>query len=194
MKPRILGLIAIALALSASVHSVHAQGDVAYAWANFVGQPTVTGTNDGTGSAARFNWPVFLAVDSAGNVFVADYHNHTVRKVTAEGVVTTLAGLAGNPGSADGTGSAARFNGPYGLAVDSAGNVFVADLYNHTIRKVSAAGVVTTLAGSAGNPGSADGTGSAARFNGPGGVAMDSAGNMFVADVWNHTIRKVTPA
>ena len=97
-------------------------------------------------------------------------------------MVTTLAGLAGSAGSADGTGSAARFNDPVGVAVDSAGNVYVADTDNHTIRKVTPAGVVTTLAGLAGSSGSADGTGSAARFNDPYGVAVDSAGNVYVAD------------
>src|ERR1019366_7810554 len=104
----------------------------------------------------------------------------------------TLAGLAGNYGSADGTGSAARFYYPSGVALDSAGNVYVADFANDTIRKVTPAGVVNTLAGLAGSPGSADGTGSAARFNQPPGVAVDSAGNVYVADVYNSTIRKVT--
>ena len=132
-------------------------------------------------------------MDSAGNVYVADSNNHTIRKVTPGGVVTTLAGLAGSSGSADGTGSAARFYHPYGVAVDSAGNVYVADTCNHTIRKVTPGGVVTTLAGLAGSSGSADGTGSAARFYIPYGVAVDSAGNVYVADTDNHTIRKVTP-
>ena len=151
------------------------------------------GSADGTGSAARFSSPEGVAVDSAGNVYVADTGNNTIRKVTPGGVVTTLAGLAGSWGSADGTGSAARFDNPYGVAVDSAGNVYVADCYNCTIRKVTPGGVVTTLAGLAGSYGSADGTGSAARFYGPQGVAVDSAGNVYVADTWNHTIRKVTP-
>src|ERR1017187_6539577 len=93
---------------------------------------------------------------------------------------TTLAGLAGNYGSADGAGSAARFDYPDGLAVDGAGNIYVADTYNHTIRKVTPAGVVTTLAGLAGFSGSANGTGSAARFNYPYGVAVDTNGNVFV--------------
>ena len=132
-------------------------------------------------------------MDSAGNVYVADSANNTIRKVTPAGVVTTLAGLAGSCGSADGTGSAARFYCPAGVAVDSAGNVYVADMHNNTIRKVTPAGVVTTLAGLAGSPGSADGTGSAARFNDPYGVAVDSAGNVYVADTGNNTIRKVTP-
>jgi sugar lactone lactonase YvrE len=159
------------------------------------------GSTDGTGSAARFNGPTSVAVDSTGNVYVADYGNHTIRKVTPVGVVTTLAGLAGSPGSADGTGSAARFGingnffGPFdGVAADSADNVYVADSGNGTIRKVSPAGVVTTLAGLAGTYGSADGTGSAARFARPFGVAVDSAGNVYVADQGNKTIRKVTPA
>ncbi len=153
-----------------------------------------SGSADGTGSAARFNDPYGVAVDSAGNVYVADYGNNPIRKVTPAGVVTTLAGLAGSSGSADGTGSAARFYWPNGVAVDSAGNVFVADKWNDMIRKVTPAGVVTTLAGLAGSRGSADGTGSATRFNYPSGVAVDSAGNVYVADTVNSTIRKVTPA
>ncbi|MEI7730865.1 MAG: immunoglobulin domain-containing protein, partial [Verrucomicrobiota bacterium] len=151
------------------------------------------GSADGTGSAARFYFPEGVAVDSAGNVYVADLH-HTIRKVTAGGVVTTLAGLAGTSGSANGTGSAARFNDPMGVAVDSAGNVYVADQSNYTIRKVTASGVVTTLAGLAGSSGSANGTGSAARFYYPSGVAVDSARNVYVSDSNNHTLRKVTPA
>jgi sugar lactone lactonase YvrE len=158
------------------------------------GLPGSFGPDDGTGSAARFWNPQGVAVDSAGNVYVADVGSDTIRKVTPAGVVTTLAGLAGSPGSADGTGSAAQFNGPAGVAVDSAGNVYVADTGNSTIRKVTPAGGVTTLAGLAGSPGSANGTGSAAQFNGPAGVAVDSAGNVYVADSGNDTIREVTPA
>jgi hypothetical protein len=141
-----------------------------------------------------------VAVDGAGNVYVADSYNCTIRKVTPGGVVTTLAGLAGNSGSTDGTGSAALFCGPEGVAVDSAGNVYVADTWNRSIRKVTPGGVVTTLAGLVGNYGSADGTGSAARFGGyaglaitapagPEGLAVDSAGNVYVADTYNSTIR-----
>ena len=151
-----------------------------------------SGSTDGTGSAARFDFPTSVSVDTAGNVFVADSLNNTIRKVTNAGVVTTLAGLAGFPGSTDATGSAARFSSPHGVAVDTAGNVFVADRNNHTIRKVTSAGVVTTLAGTAGSSGSTDATGSAARFDNPIGVTVDTAGNVFVADTYNSTIRKVT--
>ena len=152
------------------------------------------GDTDGTGAAAQFHYPRGLAVDAAGNVFVADTSNLTIRKISPAGVVTTLAGTAGSAGSTDGTGAAARFNSPRGLAVDGAGNVLVADTANHTIRKISPAGVVTTLAGSAGSAGSTDGTGAAARFNLPIGLAVDGAGNVLVADYKNHTIRKISPA
>jgi hypothetical protein len=133
-------------------------------------------------------------VDNAGNVYVADTNNDTIRKITPAGVVSTLAGLPGSSGSADGTGSAARFYDPLGLAVDSAGNVYVADQVNDTVRKITPGGVVSTWAGLAGNPGSSDGVGNAARFANPGGVAVDSAGNVYVADSANHTIRKIYPS
>jgi sugar lactone lactonase YvrE len=152
------------------------------------------GAIDATGSAARFNFPESVAVDASGNAYVADSYNQTIRKISSSGAVITLAGLAGNIGSADGNGSAARFNFPQGVTVDGSGNVYVADTYNHTIRKITSAGVVTTLAGSAGSTGSADGSGSAARFFYPDGLAADGSGNVYVADLYNHTIRKITSA
>jgi streptogramin lyase len=151
-----------------------------------------SGSADGTGAAARFNSPESVAVDGAGNVFVADWGNSTIRKITPSGVVTTFAGTAGSYGSADGTGAAASFSFPTGVAVDGSGNLFVADLGNSTIRKITPAGVVTTLAGTAGSSGSADGTGAAARFNGPHGVAVDGSGDVFVADTGNNAIRKIS--
>ena len=165
-----------------------------YQWTNFVGMPGGLGNADGTGSAARFNFPSNLAVDSSGNLYVADENNHTIRKVTPGGTVSTLAGLAGSPGSSDGTGSAARFNYPLGVAVDGSGNVYVADSFNNNLRKITPAGVVSTLAGLTGSMGSSDGPGSDARFNNPQGVAVDGSGNVYVADTENHTIRMVTPA
>jgi len=157
------------------------------------GQAGAAGSADGTGSAARFNYPADAAVDSGGNICVADTYNHTIRKVTPTGTVTTLAGQAGVSGSADGTGTAARFKHPAGAAVDGAGNIYVADTDNDTIRKITPAGVVSTLAGTPGVSGSADGTGSAASFNGLSGIVVDSAGNLYVADTLNHTIRRITP-
>jgi len=125
---------------------------------------------------------------------VADSYNSTVRKVTPAGVVSTVAGVAGSPGSADGTGLAARFYWPEGIAVDGSDNVYVADTYNNTVRKVTPAGVVSTVAGVAGSPGGADGTGPAARFFLPTGVAVDDSGIVFVADAGNNCIRKGTTA
>jgi len=164
------------------------------------GKAGTSGSADGTNSAARFNYPAGLAVNTNGTLYVADVLNHTVRKVTPVGtnwVVTTLAGLAGVAGSADGTNSAARFNALLALTVDSASNLYVADQANHTIRKVRPVGtnwVVTTLAGLGGSHGSADGTGSAARFYYPNGVAVDSAGNLYVGDNDNNIVRKGFPA
>jgi hypothetical protein len=160
----------------------------------FAGSPGVPGSADGTGGAARFSSPIGVSLDGAGNLYVGDADNNTIRKITPTAAVTTLAGKAGEVGSADGTGSNARFNDPRGVAVNAAGNVYVADTFNNTIRKITPAGVVSTLAGLAGATGSADGTGSAARFNRPQGVAVDAASNVFVTDTSNDTIRRITPA
>lgn len=219
------------------------------------------GTNDGNGPAARFLYPTSVAVDGFGNVYVADSENSTIRKITPEGVVSTLAGTAQVTGSRDGPGATALFNQPYGVAVDTFGNVYVADTYNSTIRLISTNGMVSTFAGIVGsdayrdgqivngnqriasfghpfgialdssnnvyvadsdlnlirkissgivstlagdnninditagtNSGSANGTGTAARFNFPTALATDAAGNVYVADTSNYLVRLITPA
>ena len=151
-----------------------------------------SGSADGIGPAASFRYPSDIAVDASSNVYVADTGNNEIRKITPAGIVTTLAGTTAK-GSADGVGNAASFYGPYGVAVDANGNVYVADRSNHEIRKVTPGGVVTTLAGST-TMGSADGVGNAAAFAGPSGVEVDAAGNVYVADSGNFEIRKITPA
>ncbi|MFA6545101.1 MAG: immunoglobulin domain-containing protein [Limisphaerales bacterium] len=171
-----------------TVRKITALADVS----TLAGLAGVAGSTDSTNTAARFKTPGGVAVDTSGNVYVADYGNHTIRKIAPDGTVTTLAGLAGSPGTADGTGNAARFSSPGGVAVDNSGNVYVADTANCAIRKITSGGVVTTLAGTAGTFGSADGTGTAARFFLPFGIAVDSSGNVYVADTQNCTLRKIT--
>jgi DNA-binding beta-propeller fold protein YncE len=214
----------------------------------FAGTAGISGSADGTGTAARFNSPYGITIDATGtNLYIADTNNHTIRQIViATGEVSTLAGSAGSPGFLNGTGSAARFRSPSGITIDGTGtNLYVADTYNHAIRQivistravtifagtggsgsVDAAGttasfylpssitrdganlyvadtfnstirkivlstkVVSTLAGSAGNPGSTDGTGATARFNFPRGVASDGT-NLYVADTYNSTIRNI---
>jgi sugar lactone lactonase YvrE len=161
---------------------------------NFVGLNNSAGSADGNGTAARFNSPRGIAIDHKGNLFVADSGNHTIRKITPGGDVTTFAGVAGQPGTANGTGGAAQFASPSGMTIDANDNLYVADAANDTIRKITPAAVVSTVAGSPRQSGSTDGAGSDARFTGPQDIAIDSAGNLFVADSGNHTIRKITPA
>jgi sugar lactone lactonase YvrE len=153
----------------------------------------VAGSSDGTGSGAQFLYPIAVAVDGGGNVYVADAGNQNIRKVTPGGTVSTVAGMVGVTGNADGQGTNAQFNVPQGIAVDGAGNIYVSDTDNSTIREISPAGAVTTLAGAPGQTGSSDGSGSSARFNYPAGIAADAAGNVYVADFENSTIRKIAP-
>ena len=168
-------------------------GGAASSLALFAGDMQGSGSDDGVGPVARFNAPQGVATDSAGNVYVSDTSNSIIRKITPEGVVSTLAGAAGMPGSSDstdGTGATARFNFPRSLGTDRAGNVYVAETF--TIRKITPTGMVTTLAGTAGVRGFSDGTGPAASFSAPYGGAADSAGNIYVVDSAHCTIRKIT--
>jgi sugar lactone lactonase YvrE len=150
----------------------------------------IAGWDDGPGVEASFNQPQGVAVDAAGNVYVADTGNDAIRKITPQGVVSTLAG-APTSGWADGVGTAAAFRQPAGLAIDAAGQLYVADSGNHVVRKISPAGSVSTLAGS-GAAGAVDGSGTAAAFNAPMGVAVDAQGTVYVADFGNQRIRRIT--
>ena len=159
-----------------------------------VPNPSNAGSADGPGSTARFNQPIGVALDGTGNVYVADWGNNTIRKITPTGTVSTLAGTAGPAQIGiyqDGTGPAAHFWGPTGVATDAIGNVYVAESANNLIRKITPGGVVTTLAGTSAAIGSADGIGTAARFNFPSGLALDGSGNIYVADTSNNLIRKI---
>jgi sugar lactone lactonase YvrE len=152
------------------------------------------GSIGSTDSPAKFNAPFGVAVDfSTTTVYVGDSSNNTIRKITSSGIVSTLAGLAPTTGSADGTGSVARFNLPEGEATDTAGNVYIADTASSTIRKMTPGGVVTTIAGQAGVQGLTDGTGTGSLFNQPEALAVDTTGNIYVADTGNASIRKITP-
>jgi len=135
-----------------------------YTFTTLAGASRSCGDLDGAGGDARFCQPVGIAVDADGNIYVADTGSHIIRRVTTDGTVMTLAGQAHRPGDTDGPGSDARFNFPYGIAVDGSGNVIVGDTANHTIRLMTPDGNVTTLAGLAGNSGGSDGMGEAARF------------------------------
>jgi sugar lactone lactonase YvrE len=190
MKTKLQSLILI-LSVFCAGPVIHAQSVYEpYALYTLAGTPP--GSSDGTGSAARFNGPNATVIDGAGNLFVADGGNHTIRKITPSGVVTTFAGLGGVSGTADGTGTAARFNGPAALAIDSAGNFFVTDSGNNTIRKITPSGVVTTFAGQAGVAGGNDGPAASATFFTPNGIVINGAGTMYIADQTNNTIRAIS--
>jgi sugar lactone lactonase YvrE len=171
------------------IRRINADGSVTTI-AGSVGQ---SGSEDGVGAAGRFDSPLGLAISTNGIIYVADCGNHLIRAISPEGAVTIVAGSAGAWGSADGLGSAARFNGPIGLALDRVGNLFVSDSNNHTVRKITATGEVTTWAGAPMESGFTDGDRRAARFFQPAELAFDLHDALYVADSMNHAIRKISP-
>lgn len=183
----------ISLAGAESAYASDPQGNTIRLVSSSGGVQTVAGmlgqqgSQNGSGQTARFKSPSGIAVYGQKAV-VADTGNHTIRLLEFPDIVTTMAGIAETPGSADGSGSAARFHSPAGVALDAAGNVFVADQGNHTIRMISPDGNVRTIGGLAGNPGSRDGEGSQARFRSPAGIAVDASGLLYVADSGNRRI------
>jgi sugar lactone lactonase YvrE len=160
------------------------------------------GSSDGVGPNAHFSYATSnvgtnqkgITSDAAGNLYVADVENHTIRKITPDGKVTTLAGKAGTRGSADGVGADAQFNYPIGIAIDARGNLYVADSSNYTVRKITPAGVVTTLAGKAREQGWNDGKGSDARFRSPEGIVVNKhTGMIYITDKLDCTVRRISP-
>ncbi|MBA3682982.1 MAG: hypothetical protein H0W73_17730 [Bacteroidetes bacterium] len=148
------------------------------------------GSTDGLGAVASFSNPTGVCSDASGNIYVADNNNHKIRKISPIGLVTTLAG-SGTIGAANATGTLASFYNPTGVCSDANGNIYVADNNNNKIRKITPAGVVTTLAGS-GSIGAVDAVGTLASFHFPYGLCSDGVGNIYVADSYNHKIRKIT--
>jgi sugar lactone lactonase YvrE len=155
------------------------------------GSPANRGAADGVGASAQFSEPSALAADGNGSVYVIDQAKTTVRKISPDGTVTTLAGVAGAVGAINGQGAAARFGSLSAIAVDKSGNVFVTDSINATIRQIKQDGVVTTVAGTLPQRGSADGAGPSARFSNPNNLVVDNAGSTYVTDTGNKTIRKI---
>jgi hypothetical protein len=191
------GTMFVSDAGNANIRRVAPDGSVT----TLAGSTGLTGSADGVGTAARFgNYSAYpraamgIDLDGAGNVWVADTANSTIRRISPDGTTVTIAGVAGSTGSADGVGAVARFNQPHDLAIDSAGNVFVVDTGNSSIRRVTPAGVVTTFAGQSGAGGSADGPATSARFNAPYGIAVGADDALYIADTGNHTIRRISTA
>jgi len=149
---------------------------------------STSGADDGVGINAKFHNPTGVTLDAAGNIYVADAGNNRIRMITPTGTVTTIAGST--VGVTEGTGTAAKFNKPVGIAIDASGNIYVADDENERIRKITTGSVVSTLAGGF-LSGLADGVGGDAKFNSPSGLAIDASGKIYVADRHNHSIRKI---
>jgi sugar lactone lactonase YvrE len=186
------GNVIVADTANNRIRLVQPQGDTSTLAGN--GTPGFADGTGGPAGTAEFNNPEAVAVDEQGNVFVADSGNNRIRKIDSAGNVTTVAGN-GTPGYVNGTGGpngTAEFNDPGGIAVNSQGEIFVADPLNEVIRKIDALGNVTTFAGN-GAPGFADGPASGAEFYYPAGLSIDAEGNILVADQMNNRIRKIAP-
>jgi streptogramin lyase len=182
------GTIYIADAFNSAIRTVTTGGTVN----TLTGNGTI-GYVDGSLANARFYAPQSVVTDASGNIYVADFSNNVIRKITPAGAVSTLAG-SGSAGYNDGTGTAASFNNPRGLVIDGSGNLYVADRGNNLVRKVTAAGVVTTFAGNRTAAWVDNTTATTASFNKPSGLAIDASGNIYVADALNYSIRKITSA
>ena len=180
------GSLLVADSHNHTICSVSAEGLVS----TVAGAAEQVGSTDGPAALARFRNPQNLALGPVGSLYIADTWNHTFRCLSPEGTVRAVAGAAGQRGSADGLGPAARFNYPRGVAAAPDGRLYVANTLNHTIRCISAAGLVSTLAGAAGQGGSTDGQGAAARFSSPYGIAVGPDGSLYVTD--HHSVRRIT--
>lgn len=183
----IAAFIAVALLVASSVHAQNINTIAGVGTSGFTG-------DGGAATAAHLRNPVSAKFDAVGNLYFADYNNHRIRKIDVAGVITTIAGTGAPSFSGDGgAATAATFNNPIGLAVDASGNIYVADRNNNRIRKISSAGVVTTVAGTGGATYTGDGgAATAATLNYPTGINVDGAGNVYIADENNHAIRKIT--
>lgn len=175
------------VASNSRIRMISYTGGIAYV--STLAGSTTSGSTDETGSAASFYSPVGICTDGLGNIYVADTFNSKIRKVTPAGVVTTIAGN-GNSGATDGPASSATFYGPTGIAIDSQGNLYVADQGNNKIRKIATTGIVSTIAGN-GSMGSTDGIGSLASFKHPSSLTIDNANNIYVSDQENNKIRRI---
>jgi hypothetical protein len=193
MKPRIhviFGLL-IVIVLGVFVNRAFAQMNTI---TTVAGNGTAGFSGDGgPATGAQLNAPFGIAVDSAGNIYIAEWSNHRIRKVSSSGTITTFAGTGtAGFGGDGGPATDAALDSPEGVAVDSAGNVYIADSFNNRIRKVDTSGIITTIAGN-GSPGyTGDGPAASAGLNDPSGVAVDKSGNVYVADNSNHRIRKIS--
>jgi len=182
------GIVYVTDRWSHTIRKIELDGTVS----TLAGTPGISGDQDGESTIALFNEPWGLCVGPDGNIWVADTRNNKIRKITPEGIVSTVAG-SGNYGTSNGMGTSATFGNPTGIEIDHEGNIYVADHLTHIIRKIDELGFVTTLAGKPYQMGDTDGMGNQASFRRPYGLTLDNEGNILVADEWNHKIRRITP-